>query len=81
MAHTDDTPPDDLSGLPPSALLIVKVLEDIEPATKQQLVDESLMNERTTYNALDRLGDEGIIDSRPSDQDARQYIYWLAVDI
>lgn len=81
MASHDTSAEASLAKLPPSALLIYRVLREIEPATKQDLANESLLNPSTTAYALDRLDEAGFIGSKPSPADARQRIYWISVQI
>ncbi len=68
-----------LRELPPSAKLVVKVLEYNETLTQSQLAEESLLPARTVRYALSRLEEEGIVDSRFSFSDARKRLYTLAI--
>lgn len=67
-----------LRALPPSAKLVAKVLEYHGTLTQSQLADETLLPPRTVRYALNRLDDEGIVDSRFSFTDARKRMYSLA---
>lgn len=67
--------------LPPSALLVYRVLDEEGPLTQKQLVDESMLCPRTCRYALRRLDDVGILERRPNPADARQTLYSLAEDV
>ncbi|NKE38062.1 MarR family transcriptional regulator [Natronococcus sp. JC468] len=83
-AFRQDTEPrgtwDDIRDLPPSAKLVVKVLEHNDAMTQQQLADETLLPTRTVRYALNRLKDEHVIDSRFSFSDARKRLYSLNIE-
>lgn len=68
---------DRLRDLPPSAKLVAKVLEIESPRSQGQVAEESLLPDRTVRYALNRLEDEGLVDSRYSFQDARKQVYYL----
>jgi len=68
---------DRLSELPPSAKLVAKVLEIEAPLSQGQLAEESLLPDRTVRYALNRLEEEGLVDSRYSFKDARKQVYYL----
>ncbi|WP_435335324.1 helix-turn-helix domain-containing protein [Haloarchaeobius sp. TZWWS8] len=68
-----------LRELPPSAKLVSKVLETESPMSQGQLAEESLLPDRTVRYALNRLDDEGLVNSRYSFQDARKQVYFLNV--
>ncbi|MEF8779314.1 MAG: winged helix-turn-helix transcriptional regulator [Haloferacaceae archaeon] len=68
---------DRLRELPPSAKLVAKVLESDSPLSQGQLAEESLLPDRTVRYALNRLEDEGLVDSRYSFKDARKQVYFL----
>jgi len=67
-----------LRELPPSAKLVAKVLETEAPLSQGQLVEESLLPDRTVRYALNRLDDADLVDSRYSLTDARKQVYFLA---
>ncbi|WP_321113083.1 MarR family transcriptional regulator [Halorussus salinisoli] len=71
---------DALLNLPPSAKLIVKVLKYNETMTQGQLVEESLLPDRTVRYALNRLDDEGLLHSEFSLTDARKRCYSLDLE-
>jgi len=66
-----------LQDLPPSAKLVAKVLETDAPLSQGQLVEESLLPDRTVRYALNRLEDSGLVGSRYSFRDARKQVYFL----
>jgi DNA-binding MarR family transcriptional regulator len=74
----DDEFRDRLSELPPSAKLVAKVLEIESPLSQGELAEESLLPDRTVRYALNRLGEENLVDSRYSFEDARKQVYFLA---
>ena len=69
---------DRLSELPPSAKLVAKVLEIDSPLSQGELAEESLLPDRTVRYALNRLGEEDLVESRYSFEDARKQVYYLA---
>lgn len=74
---TDQTHRDELEELPPSALLVHRVLEEDQPRTQQEIIDESYLCPRTCRRALERLQDVGLVKSEPKTRDARQELYFL----
>lgn len=70
---------DVLGDLPPSAKLVAKVLQSAEPMSQGQLVEESLLPDRTVRYALNRLEECDLVESRHSFTDARKQVYFLAV--
>ena len=66
-----------LRDLPPSAKLVARVLQSDEPLSQGQLVDESLLPDRTVRYALNRLEESNLVDSRYSIADARKQVYYL----
>ncbi|MFB6150285.1 MAG: MarR family transcriptional regulator [Haloarculaceae archaeon] len=66
-----------LKELPPSAKLVAKVLETDAPLSQGQLVDESLLPDRTVRYALNRLEESELVGSRYSFRDARKQVYYL----
>jgi len=74
---TDPEFRDRLRELPPSAKLVAKVLEGASPLSQGQLAEESLLPDRTVRYALNRLEEEGLVDSRYSFHDARKQVYFL----
>jgi len=71
---------DDVRDLPPSAKLVAKVLEYNDTLTQSQLAEETLLPPRTVRYALNRLEEQGVVDSRFSFSDARKRLYTLAIE-
>lgn len=67
-----------LRELPPSAKLVARVLAEGKPLSQGELVEESLLPDRTVRYALNRLEDANIIESRYSFRDARKQVYYLS---
>ena len=72
---TDDEYRRRLRELPPSAKLVARVLDDEAPLTHAELVEESLLPDRTVRYALERLEGAALVESRLSFQDARKRLY------
>lgn len=70
-----DTHRETIRELPPSAKLVVKVLELEGASTQSQLRDETLLPRRTVRYGLTRLEDTDVIRSCPQFQDARKRLY------
>lgn len=70
---------DRLRDLPPSAKLVAKVLETDEPLAQGELVEETLLPDRTVRYALNRLEDVGLVGSRHSFDDARKLVYFRTI--
>jgi len=68
---------DRLRELPPSAKLVVKVLESETPLSQGRLAEESLLPDRTVRYALNRLEADDLVGSRYSYYDARKQVYFL----
>ena len=66
-----------LRELPPSAKLVAKILEMDSPLSQGQLAEESLLPDRTVRYALNRLEENGLVESRYSIHDARRQVYSL----
>lgn len=67
-----------VAELPPSAKLVVKVLEYEAPLTQIELAEQTRLNRRTVRWALTRLENNGLIETAPNMLDARQTYYSLA---
>jgi len=63
---------DAVSNLPPSAKLIVKVLEYNGTLTQSELADKSRLSPRTVRNGLQKLEKADVVVSESSLADARQ---------
>ncbi|WP_135305096.1 MarR family transcriptional regulator [Haloarcula amylovorans] len=67
-----------LAELPPSAKLVLKVLENAdEKLTQQMLTDETYMPRRTTRHALRELRQAGFVEEEVHFGDARKRLYSL----
>ncbi len=66
---------DKLRDLPASAKLIYRILQDEGSMTQKDLINASLLPERTARYALNTLLKKGIITSQPHFSDARQTVY------
>ena len=66
-------------GLPPSAKLVLKVLEYNEELTQKELVQETLLPSRTVRYALSRLESARLVKVRFSTLDARKRIYSIKI--
>lgn len=76
MTRSDDT----IRELPPSAKLVLKVLEYNGGLTQKQIVEKSRLSQRTVRDALERLLDASIVEKDIYIPDARQNLYQLTLD-
>jgi transcription initiation factor IIE alpha subunit len=65
--------------LPPSALVVLQVLETRGPLTHKQLVEATPIPARTVRFALTRLLEHGSVEERPSFRDSRQSYYRVPI--
>ncbi|MEM4781551.1 MAG: helix-turn-helix domain-containing protein [Halalkalicoccus sp.] len=79
-AESEPTGWEAVRELPPSAKLVAKVLEYNETLTQSQLAEETLLPPRTVRYALNRLEEEGVVESRFSFSDARKRLYTLRIE-
>jgi DNA-binding MarR family transcriptional regulator len=70
-----------LKELPPSAKLVLKVLQYNDALTQNQIAEETLLPPRTVRYALTRLEEIDAVDSRFSFADARKRLYSLGTDL
>ncbi|MFB6310123.1 MAG: MarR family transcriptional regulator [Salinirussus sp.] len=68
---------DQLHELPPSAKLVLKVLEYNGELTQRGLAKETRLPDRTVRHALSHLKDAGLLEERISFTDARRRVYSL----
>lgn len=68
---------EDMLGMPPSAKLVLKTLEYEGPMSQRDLVNRTMLPERTVRLALSHLLKKGYVKKRVSLRDARQRIYEL----
>lgn len=67
------------SDAPPSAKLVVKVLEySDDPLTQQQISERTRLSPRTVRSSLKRLKDDDVVEERVYIPDARKQLYVLA---
>ena len=72
---------DAVSDFPPSAKLIVKVLEydDNTTLTQSELTNKSRLSLRTVQSSLQKLEESDVVMSKSSIMDARQNLYSLKI--
>ncbi|MGD0951149.1 MAG: helix-turn-helix domain-containing protein [Methanotrichaceae archaeon] len=63
--------------MPPSAKLVLKVLESGSLLTQKDIISKTYLPARTVRYALSRLKDEDLLQERFYFQDARQSLYGL----
>lgn len=66
--------------LPPSAKLVLKVLEYNGGLTQKEIVEKSRLSQRTVRDALDRLQEADVVEKDIYIPDARQNLYRLTVE-
>ncbi|PSQ59260.1 ArsR family transcriptional regulator [Halobacteriales archaeon SW_7_71_33] len=66
---------EDIEDLPPSAKLVLKVLQYDGPLTQKQIVEESMLSARTVRYALERLENVDAVEEDVYFADARQSLY------
>lgn len=66
-----------VADVPPSAKLVLKVLEYNGGMTQKELVDRTRLSQRTVRDAIKRLQKRGIIEKGVYAPDARQSLYTL----
>lgn len=69
-----------IEDVPPSAKLVYKVLEYNGGLTQKEIVERSMLSQRTVRDALVRLREIGIVTEQIYIPDARQSLYELAVE-
>lgn len=67
--------PEKLEDAPPTAKFIYKLLDYEGSLTQKQIIQESLLPERTVRHSLNYLLEEGYVRSRTSLRDTRQKVY------
>lgn len=70
-----------IEDVPPSAKLVYKVLEYNGALTQKEIVQRSMLSQRTVRDALSRLRDVGIVSEEVYIPDARQNLYELTVTV
>lgn len=76
MSPSEET----IRDLPPSAKLVLKVLEYNGGLTQKRIVETSRLSQRTVRDALDRLVEHDVVEKDVYIPDARQNLYRLAVE-
>ena len=66
-----------IEDLPPSAKLVYKVLSYNGPLTQKQIVEKSMLSQRTVRDALTRLREVDVVAEKVYIPDARQNLYEL----
>lgn len=69
-----------IEDAPPSAKLVYKVLEYNGALTQKEIVERSMLSQRTVRDALDRLLALDVVTEEVYIPDARQSLYELAID-
>ncbi|WP_435097502.1 MarR family transcriptional regulator [Halarchaeum sp. P4] len=69
-----------VQDLPPSAKLVLKVLEYNGGLTQKEIVEKSRLSQRTVRDALERLQENDIVQKDIYIPDARQNLYQLDVE-
>ena len=67
--------PYDLHRLPPSAELVYRVLQEIEPATPTEVTESTCSPYTTIGEALRRLHAEGLVCRQPHPQRPNEWLY------
>jgi transcription initiation factor IIE alpha subunit len=67
-----------ISDLPPSAKLVLKILEYDAPLTQKEIVNKTRLSQRTVRDALGRLQEHDIIEKNIYLPDARQDLYEIS---
>lgn len=67
-----------IRDLPPSAKLVLKVLEYNSELTQKQIVNKTRLSQRTVRDALGRLQDQKVIEKSLYIPDARQNLYAIS---
>ena len=70
-----DSADQQLRDLPPSAKLVLWVLEDEGPLTQKQIAEKTLLSSRTVRYAVGRLTEINAIDEQTNIDDGRQTLY------
>jgi transcription initiation factor IIE alpha subunit len=81
MANAQQVSEERLADLPPSAKLVLKVLEKEGTLTQAGIAEETRLSQRTVRDAAKRLRDAQIVEERPYFRDARKSTYRLIVKL
>ncbi|MEF8831824.1 MAG: winged helix-turn-helix domain-containing protein [Halobacteriales archaeon] len=66
---------EEIEDMPPSAKLVLKVLEYKGALTQKEIIEESMLSARTVRYALERLEEIGVVEEDFYFADARQNLY------
>jgi len=69
-----------IQDVPPSAKLVYKVLEYNGGLTQKEIVEKSMLSQRTVRDALSRLRESDVVSEEVYIPDARQNLYTLQLD-
>jgi len=69
-----------IADVPPSAKLVYKVLEYNGPLTQKEIVERSMLSQRTVRDALARLRAIDLVSEEVYIPDARQDLYQLTTN-
>lgn len=69
-----------IADVPPSAKLVYKVLEYNGPLTQKDIVERSMLSQRTVRDALARLREIEVVSEEVYIPDARQNLYELTIE-
>lgn len=69
-----------IQDLPPSAKLVLTVIEQEGTMTQSDLAELTRLPRRTVRDATTRLQEIGVLEARPHFRDARQSLYALVAD-
>jgi len=69
-----------IADVPPSAKLVYKVLEYNGPLTQKEIVERSMLSQRTVRDALARLRAIDLVSEEVYIPDARQDLYQLTAN-
>jgi len=61
---SDTSAPDALGDLPPSCALVYRILDEDGPMRPTEIRETGYLSERTCYDALETLEDEGLVERR-----------------
>lgn len=80
MKDSSNEPEVDLEGLPPSAKLVVKVLEHEGELHQSEISERARLNESTARHALRELVEKGVLVAEIDSSDGRRLVYSLDHD-
>jgi DNA-binding MarR family transcriptional regulator len=66
-------------GLPPSAKLVAKVIEQEGSMDANEISDSARLHPSTTRDALKRLAEEGVVDVSVDSDEGRRLVYSIDV--